>query len=86
MGTISSNPNEEIVSATGVRRRESLTGAGPDSGEFARLSALVKIEAARWQLYARGHSEVSDDDLITAAQCGDQQGICGTVCAAHCCQ
>ncbi len=81
MGTISSNPNEEIVSATGVRRRESLTGAGPDSGEFVGSHPSSRSRL-RGGSYRRGHSEVSDDDLIAGARCGDQQAFV-ELCARH---
>ena len=79
MSTIPYNPNEANVPAARVPRKEGLTTAGPKSGN-SRGSQLLSRASLHGGNCARVHAEVSDDDLITAAQRGDQKAfvdLCG---------
>jgi hypothetical protein len=58
----------------GVPRRPSLTNAESEAGSFLGSQPLSR-SILRGGSYGCGHSEVSDDDLITAAQRGDQQAF-----------
>jgi RNA polymerase sigma-70 factor, ECF subfamily len=79
MSTTSYNPNEAYFPAAGVPGKQLPTSAGSKAGNFlgSQLSSRSSLHDGN---YAYGHSEVSDDDLITAAQRGDQQAfveLCG---------
>jgi RNA polymerase sigma-70 factor (ECF subfamily) len=79
MSTTSYNPNEGNVPSAGVPRRQSLTNVESEAGNSlgSRLSSRSSLHDGN---YACGHSEVSDDDLITSAQRGDQKAfveLCG---------
>ena len=79
MSTTSYSPNEAPVPPAGVPDRQDFTDAGSKPGNF---------HGSRMSLRSRLHGrdcacllfEVSDDDLTTAAQCGDQRAfmeLCG---------
>ena len=79
MSTTSYNPNEAYVPPARVSRKEGLTSAGSKAGNSlgSQLSSRSSLHDGN---YAFGHSKVSDDDLITAAQRGDQKAfveLCG---------
>jgi RNA polymerase sigma-70 factor, ECF subfamily len=79
MSTTSYNPNEAYFPAAGVPRKQHPTSAGSKGGNAldSQLSSRSRLHDGN---YACGHSEVSDDDLITAAQRGDQKAfveLCG---------
>ena len=74
MSTTSHTPNEGNVLPAGVPRRQSLTNAESEAGSFLGSQPLSR-SILRGGSYGCGHSEVSDDDLITAAQRGDQQAF-----------
>jgi RNA polymerase sigma-70 factor, ECF subfamily len=79
MSTTSYNPNEAYVPPARVPRKEGLTNAGSKAGNSpgSQVSSRSSLHDGN---YACGHSEVSDDDLITAAQRGDQKAfveLCG---------
>jgi RNA polymerase sigma-70 factor (ECF subfamily) len=79
MSTTPYNPNEASVPPARVPRREGLTNAASKAGNSLG-SQLLSSSSPRDGNYACGHSEVSDDDLITAAQHGDQKAfveLCG---------
>lgn len=79
MSTTSYNPNEQSVPPAGVRRKQR-----PKSVESKAANPLGSQLSSRSSLhdgdYAPPHSGVSEDDLITAAQLGDQKAfveLCG---------
>jgi hypothetical protein len=74
MSTTSHNPNDGNVPPAGVPRRQSLTNTESEAGNF-RCSQPLSRSILRGGRYGCVHSEVSDDDLITAAQRGDQQAF-----------
>jgi hypothetical protein len=74
MSTTSHTPNEGNVLPAGVPRRQSLTNAESESGNFLGSQPLSR-SILRGGSYGCDRSEVSDDDLITAAQRGDQQAF-----------
>jgi RNA polymerase sigma-70 factor (ECF subfamily) len=79
MTTTSYDPNEAYVPPARVSRKEGLTSAGSKAGNSlgSQLSSQSSLHDGN---YACGHSEVSDDDLITSAQRGDQKAfveLCG---------
>jgi RNA polymerase sigma-70 factor (ECF subfamily) len=79
MSTTLYNPNEANVPPARVPRTEGLTTAGPKAGN-SRGSQLLSRSSLHGGNCAYGHAEVSDDDLITAAQGGDQKAfveLCG---------
>jgi RNA polymerase sigma-70 factor (ECF subfamily) len=79
MSTTCYNPNEGNVPPTGVPRKQRATNAGSTSGNLLG-SQLLSRSSQHERNHARGDSDVSDDDLITAAQRGDQQAfveLCG---------
>jgi RNA polymerase sigma-70 factor (ECF subfamily) len=79
MSTTLYNPNEANVPPARVPRTEGLTTAGPKAGN-SRGSQLLSRSSLHGGNCACGHAEASDDDLITAAQCGDQRAfveLCG---------
>jgi RNA polymerase sigma-70 factor, ECF subfamily len=79
MSTTSYHPNEGNVPSAGVPRRQSLTNAESETRNLLDSQPL-SLSSLRGGSYGCGHSEVSEDDLITAAQRGDQQAfmeLCG---------
>lgn len=79
MSTTSYNPNEGNVPPAGVLRGQDLTSAESEAGSF-RGSQRLSRSSLRGGSYGCGHCEASDDDLIIAAQHGDQQAfteLCG---------
>jgi len=79
MCTTTYNPNEANLPPARVPRKEGLTTAGPKAGN-SRGSQLLSRSSLHDGNCARGLAEVSDDDLITAAQRGDQKAfveLCG---------
>jgi RNA polymerase sigma-70 factor, ECF subfamily len=79
MSTTSYNPNEAYFPAAGVPRKQRPTSAGSKAGNSldSQLSSRSSLHDGN---YACGHAEVSDDDLVTAAQRGDQKAfveLCG---------
>src|SRR3984957_8232176 len=79
MRTTSYNPNEVNVPPAGLPRRQGLTNAESEAGNFlgSQLSSRSSLHGGS---YACAYSEVSDDDLVTAAQRGDQKAfveLCG---------
>jgi hypothetical protein len=74
MSTTSHNPNEGNVPPARVPRRQSLTNAESEAGNFLG-SLLLSRSILRGGSYGCDRSEVSDDELITAAQRGDQQAL-----------
>jgi RNA polymerase sigma-70 factor, ECF subfamily len=79
VSTASYNPNEASIPAARVPRKESLPNAGSRSGECLGPQ-LLSPSRLHDSNYAHGHSEVAEDELVTAAQRGDQQAfveLCG---------
>jgi RNA polymerase sigma-70 factor, ECF subfamily len=79
MSTTSYNLNSTNVPTARAPRKEGLTNAGPKSGNSPG-SQLLSRSSLQGGHCACGHSEASDDDLITAAQHGDQMAfveLCG---------
>ncbi len=79
MSTTSYNPNNGNVPPAGIPRRQSLTNAESEVGNFLDSQSLSGT-GLRGGSYGCGHAEASDNDLITAAQRGDQQAfveLCG---------
>jgi RNA polymerase sigma-70 factor (ECF subfamily) len=79
MSTTPYHPNEANVPAARVPRKEDLTTAGPNAGN-SRGSQLLLRSSLYGGNCTRRHAEVSDDDLITAAQLGDEKAfveLCG---------
>lgn len=79
MSTTSCNPNEGNLPPAGVPRRQSLRNAESEGGNLLG-SQSVSRSSLRVGSYGCSYSEVSDDDLIDGAQCGDQQAfveLCG---------
>src|SRR5258708_2856324 len=81
MSTTSYDPNEAYVPAAGVPRKQRPTNAGSNAGNLLG-SQLLSRSSVHYGNYVCGRSEVSDDDLITAAQRGDQQAFVD-LCARH---
>lgn len=81
MSTTSYNPNQGNVAPAGARRRQTLTNAKSEAGS-AVGSQLSLCSSLRADSYWCAQSEVSDDDLITGAQCGDQQAFV-ELCRRH---
>jgi len=79
MRTTPYNPNEANVPPAQVPRKEDLTNAGSKAGDSLG-SQLLSRSSLQDGNCACGHSEASDDDLVTAAQRGDQMAfveLCG---------
>jgi RNA polymerase sigma-70 factor (ECF subfamily) len=79
MSTTFCNPNDENVPPPAVPRRQSLTNSESKVGKVLGSRPITcSIPAdGNWVCI---HSKVSDDDLISAAQCGDQKAfveLCG---------
>jgi hypothetical protein len=83
MSTTSHNSNEENVPPAGVPRRQSLTNAEYEASSFLGSQPLSRSILCGGS-YGCGHAEVSDDDLIAAAQRGDQQAFV-ELCARQSC-
>jgi RNA polymerase sigma-70 factor (ECF subfamily) len=81
MSATSYPPNEGNVPSAGVPRRQILTNAESETGNLLDSQPLSR-SSLRSGSYGCGHSEVSEDDLITAAQRGDQQAFM-ELCARH---
>jgi len=79
MGTTSYDPSEAYLPAAGVPRKHCPTNAGSGAGNLLGSQLLSRSSVHHGNCVC-GRSEVSDDDLITAAQRGDQQAfveLCG---------
>jgi RNA polymerase sigma-70 factor (ECF subfamily) len=79
MSTTYYNPNSTNAPPCGMLRREGPTNAGSNSGNSPGSQPLSRSNLQGGNC-ARVHSETSDDDLITAAQHGDQMAfveLCG---------
>ena len=74
MRTSPYHPNEANVPPAGVLRKERLTSSGSKAGNSLG-SQLLSRSSLDDGNYACGPTEVSDDDLITAAQRGGSDGI-----------
>jgi RNA polymerase sigma-70 factor, ECF subfamily len=79
MSTTLYNPNEANIPPARPPLKEGLTNAGSKAGNSlgSQVSSRSSLHDGN---YARGHAEVCDDDLITAAQRGDQKAfveLCG---------
>jgi RNA polymerase sigma-70 factor, ECF subfamily len=81
MSTNSYNPNEENIPPAGVLRRQSHTNAELEACNFLGSQPLTR-SSVRGGSYGCGRSEVTEDDLITAAQRGDQQAFV-ELCKRH---
>jgi RNA polymerase sigma-70 factor (ECF subfamily) len=75
------NPNEADVPRARVPRKKGPTDTGSKAGDSLG-SQLVSPSSLHDRNCACGHSEVSDDDLITAAQRGDQMAFV-ELCRRH---
>ena len=79
MSTTPYNPGAANVPPFRERHKERFTNLGSKAGGFSGSRLLSRSNFHDGKC-AYGHSEVSDDDLITAAQCGDQLAfveLCG---------
>jgi RNA polymerase sigma-70 factor, ECF subfamily len=77
MSTTSPNPNEGNVPPAELPRKKRPTSAGSKAALGSQLSSLPSLHDGNC---ASGHCVVSDDDLITAAQRGDEKAfveLCG---------
>jgi RNA polymerase sigma-70 factor (ECF subfamily) len=81
MSTTSYDPNEAYVPPARVSRKKRPTSAGSKAGNSLG-SQLLSRSSLHDGNYACGHSEVSDDDLVTAAQRGDQKAF-AELCGRH---
>jgi RNA polymerase sigma-70 factor, ECF subfamily len=81
MSAASYNPIEGNVTPAEVPDKQGPTNAGSKYGDFLG-SQLLSRSRLRDGNCASGHSEVSDDDLITAAQRGDQKAFV-ELCRRH---
>src|SRR5260370_155586 len=81
MSTTSYDPNEAYLPAARAPRKQRPTNAGSNAGNLLG-SQLLSRSSVHYGNYVCGRSEVSDDDLITAAQRGDQQAFVD-LCARH---
>jgi len=73
------NPSETYVPTPRLPRKEDVKVTGPQAGNSVG-SHLMSRSIRRDGNYACGRSEVSEDDLITSAQRGDQKAfveLCG---------
>jgi RNA polymerase sigma-70 factor, ECF subfamily len=73
------NPNDANVPTARTLRNEGFTNAGSNAGHFIGVQLLSRSSIRDGNCVC-GHSEVSDDDLITAAQRGNQKAfveLCG---------
>lgn len=81
MSTTSYNPNEGNVPVAGVPGKLGHANTGSKSVDFIGSQVLSRSRLDESN-YACDYSEISDDDLITAAQCGDQQAFV-ELCTRH---
>ena len=81
MSTTSYEPNEAYLPAAGVPRKQRPTNSGSRAGNLFGSQPLSRASEHQRNCVC-GPSEVSDDDLITAAQRGDQQAFV-ELCARH---
>jgi RNA polymerase sigma-70 factor, ECF subfamily len=75
--SISYDPNERNRPLARVPRRQSLTNA---ESQATNLLGSPPLSRSSLHSCGSGYPEISDDDLITGAQCGDQQAfveLCG---------
>jgi RNA polymerase sigma-70 factor (ECF subfamily) len=79
MSSTSYDPNKAYFPAAGAPRRQSLTNAGSEEGNSL---GSQPSSSPRGGSYAYGYFEVSDDDLLTAAQRGDQKAF-AELCGRH---
>jgi RNA polymerase sigma-70 factor, ECF subfamily len=79
MSTTSYNPNEGNLPPARVPRKQGLANAESQAGNLLGSPPLSR-SSLRVGSSGRDYPAVSDDDLITGAQCGDQQAfveLCG---------
>jgi RNA polymerase sigma-70 factor, ECF subfamily len=81
MSTTPYNPNEANVPPARVPCKEGLTTARPKAGNSLG-SQLLSRASLHDGNFTRGYAEISDDDLITAAQRGDQKAF-AELCGRH---
>src|SRR5258708_20305255 len=81
MSTTSYDRDEAYGLEGGVPRKQRPTNGGSNAGNLLG-SQLLSRSSVHYGNYVCGRSEVSDDDLITAAQRGDQQAFVD-LCARH---
>jgi RNA polymerase sigma-70 factor, ECF subfamily len=81
MSTSSYNPNEAYVPPARVLDKQDPTNAGPKSEDFFDSQPLSRSRL-RSGSDECGRLEVSDDELITGAQSGDQHAF-GELCRRH---
>ena len=81
MSTTSYEPNEAYLPAAGVPRKQRPTNSGSRAGNLLGSQPLSRSSVHHGYCVC-GRSEDSDDDLITAAQRGDQQAFV-ELCARH---
>jgi RNA polymerase sigma-70 factor (ECF subfamily) len=74
MSTTSYDPNDAHVPPAGVPLIQSPTNAESKAGNFLR-SQLLSRSSLHEGNYVSGYSQASDDELVTAAQRGDQQAF-----------
>jgi len=74
MSTTSYDPNEAYIPAAGVHREQRPASTGSNAGNLISSQPLLR-SSLRGDSYECRHSEVTDDDLIAKAQCGDQQAF-----------
>jgi RNA polymerase sigma-70 factor (ECF subfamily) len=79
MSAISYNADEGKFLPAGIPPKQGCTDAESEAGNFSGSKPSPR-SSVRNGGYGRGHCEAADDDLITGAQCGDQQAfveLCG---------
>ena len=81
MSTTSHNPNDGTDPPAGAPRKQGPTTAGSRGDNLLGSQSLSRSSPHDRQ-YSRGGSDGSDDDLITAAQRGDQQAFV-ELCRRH---
>jgi len=74
MSTISYDPDEAYLPATGANRKQCPTNAGSRADKLLGSQLLLRSSVDHGNCVC-GRTEVSDDDLITAAQRGDQEAF-----------
>jgi RNA polymerase sigma-70 factor, ECF subfamily len=81
MSTTSYDPNEAHVRPAVLPLKQSPTNAESKTGNFLR-SQLSSRSSLQGGNYACGYSQASDDELVSAAQRGDQQAFV-ELCRRH---
>jgi RNA polymerase sigma-70 factor (ECF subfamily) len=81
MSIISCDPDDAYHPAAGVLGKQRPVSGGSEAGSLP-CSQPISGSSRRESECARGDSDVSDDDLITAAQCGDQNAFV-ELCRRH---